>query len=302
MSASTIDLVFGVTGQTLVFDCPEGRPSSVVSSQLFESGTGDDGTAEVALTGAATIEATPVTTFDADSGVGQGDPRFCYLTTTAGVAIGQRYLATNAYGERDFVEAAAISSGAHVVARQPLENAYTGGDSFVTTRISHALDTTWIADAGNISSAFAVNSRYRWRLVYVVAGKTYVHDPGVDLLRYQGRHDVVGLDVDRRSPGWLDRLGESNREDQGRAVIDEAFEALKFDLYNMATPDQGIRNREAVNNLVKLKAIAMVDRTEQAAAEYAVQLDKLIAHGKTATAVDETGASAIADIRPFWRR
>jgi hypothetical protein len=288
MASTTIDLLFGVTGQSLYFDAPEGRPSSVTSSALYEATTADDGTAEAATTGSAAV---------------QTDPRVCNVTATTGVTLGRSYLATSvANGEKEWIEAAAVVSGATVTAKRELQNAYTTSDTFVSTRITHAIDSTWVADTANLSGPFDPNARYRWRLVYVVASVTYVHDLYVDLLRYAGRHDVTPLDVDRRSRGWTERLEHSDREDQGRSVIDEAYQIVKFDLFNLDTPDQSVRNREVLNELVKLKAIEMIDMTEPAAANYQARLEQFIAWGKTHVQQSESGESGPGDTRPIWRR
>jgi hypothetical protein len=292
MSHATLDILFGVTGQSLYFDCPEGRPSSVTSSAVYESSTGDDGAAESATTGSPAVETTPSTTFDAASGDGEDDPQKCNLTATTGCVIGRRYQATNALGERESVEVTGISSGAYVVAREPLHNAYAAADTFVTTRITHALDATWIADTSNLSHAVDPNPRYRWRLVYVVASVTYVHDVYFDLLRYAARHDVTGLDVDRRFAGWLRSVGSFDRDDQGADVINEAFQHVKFDLYNLSLPDQSVRNREVVNELVKLAAGAMIFATPENWSLYNARVAQLIANGKAATSKSASGASS----------
>lgn len=300
--SATLDILFGVAGQALYFDAPEGRPSSIVSSQVFESGTGDDGTAEAATTGSAAVEADPNTTFDAASGAGQVDDRICYVTDTTGVVIGRPYRVTNATGEWETIEACAISSGAHVVARESLANAYAPGDAFVSTRVAHALDSTWLADTANLSDDFDPNPAYRWRLAYVVGGATYVHDIYFDLVRYAARYDVTPADVDRRSPGWIDRLATRYREDQGRSLIEEGFTVLKFDLYNLETPNEAIRNREVVNELVLLKAIELADPSDYNVQRYADRLAQLIARGRVRVQADSSGAAVVADARPFWRR
>jgi hypothetical protein len=300
--SQTLDMLFGVTGQSLYYDAPEGRPFSITSSTVYENSTGDDGTAETATTGAAAVETNLSTTFDADSGVGQADARICNVTATTSAKIGQTYIATNALGERDMVEIIAISSGAFVVGREPLQNAYANGDAFVSTRITHALDSTWVAASTNISGDFDPNPRYRWRLVYVVASVTYVADVYFDLLRYAGRHDVSPVDVDRRAPGWMNRAAHNHREDQGRALIDEACRVVKFDLYNLSTPDQSVRNREAMNELVTLKAIELVDTNELTTRRYDERLAQLIANAKVVVSKDSTGAASPADMRPIWRR
>jgi hypothetical protein len=299
MSAPTLDILFGVLSQSLTFDAPEGRPSSVTSSTVYENSSGDDSTAEVCTTGSAAVETSPTTTFSATAAAGQ---RTCRLTATTGCAVGRVYLATNATGETERVEVTAISSGAHVVARQPLANDFASGDSFVSTRIAHAIDSTWVAATTNLSGAFDPNPRYRWRIVYVVGGVTCVRDVYFDLVRYAGRHDVTPQDVDRRARGWIERVSTDDRDDQGRAVIDEAYQVVKFDLYNLSTPDQAIRNRELLNELVLLQAVVLVDGGEMNEKKYTDRLAQLIAWGTASVSKDESGAAAQADVRPVWRR
>jgi hypothetical protein len=269
---------------------------------VFACDVGDDGTAEGATGGSASIEATPNTTLDASSGLGQTDERKLYLTATTGAVIGRQYLVTNATGESERVEVTSIASADYVIVRDPLANAYASADAFVTTRITQPLSTSWCAATANLSWEFDPNPRYRWRLRYTVASVEYVQDLYFDLVRYAARHDVSPVDVDRRAPGWMQRVATFHREDQGRALIDEAWQEVKFDLYNLTTPDQSIRNREAVNELVKLRAIALVDRTDVAEKRYQDRLAQLVAWGKVAVSKDSSGASSPSDVRPLWRR
>lgn len=303
MSHQTIDLLYAVTGQSLYFDAPEGRASSVTSSTVYENASGDDGATEAATTGSAAVETNPNTTTDGDAGPGALDEeREVSLTSATGVAVDREYLLTNEDGAAERVLVQAIDSTNVVTLRNPLQVFHAAGATFQSTRITHAVDSTWIAASANISNEFDPNPRYRWRLVYVVASVAYAHDLYFDVLRYAGRHDVSPIDVDRRSPGWLERLGTNDRLAQGRVIIDEAYQVIKFDLYNLSTPDQSIRNREVVNELVKLKAIELVDNTDASAKRYESRLAQLIANAKVVTSKDSTGAASPADPHPIWRR
>ncbi len=296
MAHQTIDILYGVTGQSLYFDCPEGRPSAVTSSTVYVNTTGDNGTTESALTGSAAVETSPNTTFDQLSGQSSanGDYRYCYLTATTGIVRGRNYLATNATGEQEWVEAQSIASADYIIAREPLANSYTSADTFVSTRVTHAVDSTWVADSSNISGDIDPNAKYRWRLVYVVSSVTYVHDLYFDLLRYAGRHDVTPVDVDRKFPGWLDRLPTYYREDQGRALIDEAYREIKYDLYNELKADQSIRNREVLNELVILRAGMLVDPTDVNERRYHDRFAQIIRFTKVPMSTSSgAGASAV---------
>lgn len=302
MSHSTLDILFGVTGQSLYFDAPEGRASSVTTSEVFETRTGDDGTAESATTGGVAVETNPNTTFDVASGAGQTNPQKCNLTATTGIAVGRRYLATNALGEKDWVEVTGFASADYALARQPLQNDYAVADAFVSTRITHAIDSTWVADANNLSQAFDPNPRYRWRLVYVVSSVTYIHDVYFDLVRYAARYDVTGLDVERRFAGWLRAVGTFEREDQGTSVIAEAFQHVKFDLYNLGLADQSVRNREVANELVKLCAGAIVFNTPEHWQLYNSRMAQLVANGRTDIARSANAAASPGEIRSLFSK
>lgn len=302
MSSRTIDILFSVPNQSLIFDCPEGRPSAIAASEIFETATGDDGTEESATSGSASIDATPNTTFDATSGDGQTDPTICNLTATTGCTVGRTYQVTTAQGRKERVEVVAISSGAYVVVREPLQNSYAIADAFVSTRVSQGLSSVWIQNTNNLSGEFDPNPRYRWRLRYSVSSVEYIHDLYFDLVRYAARHDVTGIDVERRFAGWLRATGTYERADQGSSVIAEAFEHVKFDLYNLDTPDQSIRNREVVNELVKLASGAMVFNTPEYWKLYQDRLSQLIAFAKTSVQTSDNGASVRVDARPIWRR
>jgi hypothetical protein len=198
------------------------------------------------------------------------------------------------------VEVTGIASADYVIARQPLQNAYASADTFASTRITHAIDSTWVADSNNLSQAYDPNPRYRWRLVYVVSSVTYIHDVYFDLVRYAARHDVTGLDVERRFAGWLRAVGTFEREDQGASVIAEAFTHVKFDLYNLGIADQSVRNREVANELIKLCAGAMVFNTEEHWRLYNGRMGQLVANGKTDIARSANAAAAPGEVRSLF--
>ena len=304
MSHKSLDIIFGVTGQSLYFDCPEGRPSSVTSSTVYVNTTGDDGTTESATTGSAAVETNPNTTFDQASGTSaaNGDARYCYVTATTGFARGRNYLATNALGEQEWLEVQAIASADYIIAREPLQNSYTSADTLVSTRVTHAVDSTWVADSSNISGNIDPNAKYRWRLVYVVNSVTYVHDLYFDLLRYPSRHDVTPLDVDRKFPGWIDRLPTYYREDQGKTLIDEALTEVKYDLFNELKADHAIRNREALNELVILRAGMLVDPSEVNERRYHDRFAQLMRFTKVPVSVGSSAGAATATPTLIWSK
>lgn len=303
----TQDIVFGITGQSLVWDAPEGRPSSVTTSEVFDAHSGDDDTAESALDGSAAVETDPDTTFDAASGASESDPRLCNVAATTGVEVDRAYLATNALGEREWIDVAGFTSGASVRARAPLHNDYASADTFQSTRITHGVDSTWVADSNNLTEPDP-NPGYRWRLVYVVDSVTYTRDVYFSLVRYGGDHSVTPVDMERRFPGWLNALPHNHFEDQGRAIIEEGYKLLRVAFHRVGLADESIRNAEIVDHLVTFKAhehamyLAFLaggplERWEAARSLFSVEWEGLIGTTlKTDVQTDDGGAGSDAPI------
>jgi hypothetical protein len=250
------DIAFGVTGQSLVFDCPEGRPSAVASAQVWRNVDGDEAEVEGATTGSPAVETNPNTVTSSAAGFGQADRRIITVGFSTGIAAGRTYLITSAGGMSEWVEVAEVASST-VTARHPLQHAYSSGAQFVTTRVSIALDATWLADEVNLSPAGDPNGFYRVRWQYTVGGVVHVRDAYFDLVRYPGRHSVIGLDVEALVPGWIDRLPLDYRRDQGKRLIEEAYRAVKLDLHAADRADQDMAAAEVVDELVRYKAIEL---------------------------------------------
>ena len=308
---ATQELTFGITGQSITFDCPDGRPSAIVSCAVYEADADDTSTAEAATTGSPAVATNPNTTLSVAAGVGD---QSITVTSATGFAVDGRYLLTAAAGHREEIEVAGIT-GAVLTLRHPLINAYLVTTSTVaTTRCTQAVDATWIADLNNISPGYGPNARYRVRWVVTLSGVSQVYDRYLDVVRYPARHNVSPLDVDRRFPGWLDGLPVDYREDQGRAVIDRAWQALKADLYQDAKADQALRNSELVAELVITRAMLLrnedaflagaidAPRLEAARAVYAQRYNGAIR--SPVAPVDTSGGGASTPNRPtpLWRR
>jgi hypothetical protein len=248
------DITFGVTGQLVYFDAPEGRPSSVTSCEVFNWASADD---YAALTGSGSVETNPNTTVDAVSGAGQTNPNILNVTATTGFAVDRQYLVTGADGYREWIEVAEIDSGNTVTAKHPLHNAYASADTVQSTRLVATIDSTWVADETNLDDTAGPNPTYRVRWVYVVAGVTYVADSYFSLVRYAGVHGVKPQDIESMHPGWLDRLPTDHRRDQGRALINRAHSDVKLDLHGVWTDDAMVANAELIDQLVIRKTIEL---------------------------------------------
>lgn len=280
------DIYFDVTGQTLICDCPEGRPSSVTSVNVFRWDQSDNDDDEFTPTG--TVETNPNTTTDAAAGSDQANPKLIPVDATTGVSVGRTYLLTSGTQEKEWVEVIEIDSGVSVTARHALHGTFASGSTFVSTRITAPVDATWVADESNLDESTGPNPMFRVRWVYVVSSVTYVQDTYCNLVRYAGRHGVTPQDVDAALPSWMDRLPTAHYADQGRKLIDEAHRAVKLDVHQVNFDDASIAESEVVDDLVRYKAIElgewarlMVDggdsaKYELAALAYQKRLDALI--------------------------
>lgn len=307
---TSIDVAFAVSGQTLFYDAPEGRASSVTSAAHLRDDDDDTGTAE--FTAAGSVETTPNTTLNAAAGPNEVDPTKIPLTATTGIVRGRRYLLTNAAGEREFVEIERVVSASAAYARSPLLNTYASADKFVSTRIQVSVDATWVAERSNLSPATRTQPYYRSRIVYVVDSVTYVGSIFYDLVRYPYRHSVIGPDVDSFSSGWFDRLSVDDRPNQGERLIEEASRQVKEDLIARGLADYGARNSEFLNALVVRKSVVVGHEAavnhgaidprlaDRAAVAYFAFLDKTIAN--TTHQATEDGSGAPTNNAPIWVR
>lgn len=309
------EILYGVTGQSLVFDAPEGRPSSVTSVTVYEADADDSSTAESATTGSAAVETNPNTTFDAASGAGQSDPTKCNVAATTGFVRGRSYLAANATGDREWVPVVAIASADYVLSRVPLQNAYTASDALQGTRMSISLDSTWVANSDNLSSEESTFARYRVVWVYTVDSVVRRQQTYFDLVRYSAQHHVTGPDVDARFPGWIESLPTDYRREQGQALIEQAFRAVRMDLLADGKAARWLRNADVLDELVAYRARMMasesvmligggtLDAVEVARSAYRQRYDQLVREPHIPLSVGSGGATMGAgQAAPIFRR
>ncbi len=309
MTRRTADILFGLASQTIYVDCPDGRPSSVTSVDVWDYASDDATTEESATTGSASVETNPNTTIDVISGAGETDPTKVNVAATTGTAIGRVYRIASTQGYYEDFTVAAIDSGNALYAKHPLLNSYEVTTGTVkSTRASITLDTTWVSDTSNLSPTFTPNPRYRVKWTVVISSVTYVYETSFDLVRYNAQHHVSPLDVAERSPNWLDWLGPDDRDNQGRTWIDQAFQSVKFDLYADSKADQAIRNPEAIDRLVVLKTIAVTaasrapDELEMAERDYRQFYDQTLRAPVLAMDPTGEGGAAVPTPTPIWRR
>lgn len=307
------DIKFNVTGQTIYWDAPEGRASSVTDVQVWEDYESEEGQEESAITGSGSVDSVN-TTFDAASGVSQSDPNVCYLTATTNIAVDRQYLATNAYGEKEWVLVEDISSAVSITARNALSLDYAATDTFVGTRLSATIDSDWVADKDNISDPLCPRPRYRVAWTYVVGGVTYYATTWFDLVRKPFVTNVTPADVDRLARGWLARLSTDDAQGNGQTVIDEAVHQVKLDLWERGVTAYALRNSDVLNELVRLRAVSLVSEQafrEGGVGQLAMELDRknywdrvanLVSSSQAQIQVSADGAGSTAPRAPLSRR
>jgi hypothetical protein len=317
----TQELVFVVGGvpsatQYLYLDNEDGRPTAIVDVQVWASSADDTSTEEAATTGSASVETSPNTTITATAGPSNtaNDPTAIALASASGVTIGRQYLLTeDGTGVSEFVEIASIS-GLNAKTKHPIKNDYSSGSTFVSTRSSIAVDSTWLADLNNLSPTFNPNPSYRVRWTVTVNGNTAVYMRGFDVVRYHVNHGVTPLAVDAAHRGFLDMLPPDHQVDQGRGLIEAAFESLKYELYGDGKADQAVRNPELLARLVIMRVpyeLALDNASRGATNAEALDLAEKRwrqaydqAFRAPIAAMDESGGGGATQNRPtpLWRR
>jgi hypothetical protein len=307
-----LDIVFDVTGQSIYFDAPEGRPSSVTSASVYRWDVSDDDTAESAIAAPA-VETNPNTTLDSTA---SANTRTIPLTATTGIVADRRYLVTHiTTGLKEWVEVEGITSADSVTVKHPLHNDYATNSTFQSTRITAAIDATWVADETNITTEdVGPNPMYRVRWVYVVGGVTYVADSYFNLVRYAARHSVQPQDIESLVPGWLDSLPSDHRIDQGRKLIDDAYREVRIDMHQVDLAARDVAESEVVDDLVRYKVVSLGEwarflagggdqtRVELAAKRYQERLDSLVRIVSRVPVRDSTGAATAIVAHGLERR
>lgn len=260
------EILFGITGQTFVFDVPEGRPvaSPAPGAQVYLSTNSDTAGAELATTGSVSIESVN-TSLSSSASVGATS---ISVGSASGIARGRRYLLTGTDGATEWIEVAGIS-GTAITTRRPLSNDHASSSTFQSTRLSIAVDSTWVADQSKLSDIFGVRWRtdlenetewlaayagYRIRWAYTANGEATVGVSFADLVRYSAKNLITSLDLEDRFPGWIDRLPSDYQADQGASLVAQAFYALKFDALGDDQALRRIRDTQVLGELVVHRA------------------------------------------------
>ena len=253
MARSTTDITYNVTGQTVEYRVPQGRPTSATFS-VFNDFAGDDDTAE--FSGTATVLSVN-TTVDASSGRSQTDPQKLSLTATTSISTERKYLLSEG-SKQEWVQPIEIVSGDYIRCRYPLKNDYTTAATFVDTTITAAIDATWVAAEENISDHLDPNPSYRVRWAIVVSGVTYIAYTYFDLVRAPVRHQVDIDDINARAPGLMQSMPTEYETEQGRPLLEAAWRSVSAQLAAHQIDTDAFRNDEILDELVTLRALYLL--------------------------------------------
>lgn len=248
MPRRTEDIVWNVTGQTLRYRVPQGRPTSA-TFQVFAESMGDDGTAE--FSGAAVVDSVN-TTVSSSSGAAQADPRRLNVASVAGVVVGQKYLVTE--GQRqEWIEPLEVGA-AHLILRDRLMGDYTTAATVQGCDLTAAVDATWVADLANLSDLADPNPDYRVRWSIVISGVTHIAYSFFELVRAPRVLHVDLADLGARWPGLPEMLERADRLDQGRRILEAAWRIVRVELGGIRLNDTAVMEDERIDEAIILAA------------------------------------------------
>lgn len=253
MTRTTTDVVFGVTGQTFEIRALEGRPTAATFRVFNDYDSEDLTTCE--FSGTATVDTTSTTVASA-SGPSQADPQRLNLTSSSGFTVDRKYLVSE-NGRTEWVRPIEVGTG-FIRAAYPLKYDYTTAATVASTTAVATVDSTWVADISNISDPLDPNPSYRVRWAMTIGGSTVIAYSFLDLVRTRIGHGVDVDDLNGRAPGLVDQLPLEYKTDNARSLIDSAFRAFKAKLAAYAIDIDSLRNDELVDELVTLKALAIL--------------------------------------------
>lgn len=305
------EIIFGAAGQSITFMAPDGRPTAIDLVSLIPYDADDDSGTAVTLSGTAISGVS--TTVSSESGDGTSDPTLVHLASATGLKVDGTYLIRSTIGETEWVTVSSIS-GNDIHVRSPLRNSYALGSVLEGTTISASFPDSIASDKSKITSPLRQNS-YRVRWVYTGAdGVKRTAQTTVAVVRYQTRNPVLPVHIDARFPGWLERIPTDYRSDQGKSLIESAFEAVRIDIRQEGQVDHANRDPDGFASLI-------IHKTLEIAAEVAVQfgggsaeslvaaregyterLNRLIRQPSGDVQTSEGGASQIGKKLPFWSR
>lgn len=248
-------IMFGQLGQSVSIDFPFGRPTSATFTVLRAFIEIDDA-ANPEFSGAATLD-TVNTTLTAAAGPAQADPQQLALASYVGLSTtdAQYLIAANGVSERLNLNEVAAT---YARTRLALQYDYPIGATVLSTRLTAAIDDTFIQNISKISDLSDTYPDYRVKWTIIYAGKTYILYSFFDVVRTPARHSVEIADVNDRAPGLAYSLPVEYRSEDGRPLIEAAWRAVRAHLQAMNIAVDAIREDEVIDELVILRSLRVL--------------------------------------------
>lgn len=313
MADRTVDVVYGLSGQTIETYPPEwseGVPSSATAA-VYDGTRSNDDTAD--FTPSVTVDAVS-TTVDVASGYSQLNKRKASLAATTDIVVGREYLIANADGQRELVTPTRVVSGDYVELDSDLAHDYPITTStFKGLRMTFPVDNTWVATETNILLPSTPSYRVIWS--YTVNSIVRRHYTYLRLVRQVAKH---GVSIDSLKECWPDLQSEEVSEMRGqqfRYAIDAAYDRFRADVIASGLRPEQIRDTEIVDELVRAMTFYIIGAKmgispggrdlESWVAESRDDYDRLFNKTINATlkvAIDEgaEGATAAAPTPKIW--
>lgn len=248
MSNRVTEIVFNRTGQTVELYPPEahlGIPSNM-TAYVYKGTSSDDNASEFAPT--VSVD-TLSTTLTSDAGQGQTNRSRLNVTSSTGAAIGRLLLLDNGKGQREIIDPILVTTGI-VDSAVDLNYDYTTALSTLKgIRMTFPVDSTWVADEGNVLTAGTPSYRVAWQ--YTIASTVYNYQTYLRLVRKQFKHSLTIHDVLERNPELLAKLPAAERGNAARRLINATEDQLRAAIRAEGYEPSQIQDTETIDELMR---------------------------------------------------
>ena len=249
----TTELVYNRTGQVVQFYPPESTRdllgvASAPAVSVWQGVDSNDNAAD--FTAAVSVDSLSLTV-DAASGVSSSVRNKMNVGATSGAALATLYLATNAAGQSELIEAKGITSADSLTLVDDLQFDYTTGDTVKGIRLSFTVDATWVQDESKISLPGVPSYRVLW--TYTIGGIISTAQTYLRLVRKQFKTNTAIVDIQKRWPD-AKTLDDRARRGQGwRAILEAAIDDVRADILSEGYQPAQFNDSEVVDQLVLLR-------------------------------------------------